>query len=76
MNLEPINPETAVELYLADREAEVAKVTLYSHSSCLGHFVRWCDEEKLENLNELCGRTLHEYRLWRRREGELAPATE
>jgi integrase len=76
MNLEPIDPETAVELYLADREAEVAKATLYSHSSRLGHFVRWCDEEEIDNLNELSGRSLHEYRLWRRREGDLAPATE
>jgi len=76
MSLEPIDPETAVELYLADREAEVAKATLYSHSSRLGHFVRWCGEEDIDNLNELSGRTLHEYRLWRRREGDLAPATE
>ena len=76
MSLEPIDPETAVELYLADREAEVAKATLYSHSSRLGHFVRWCDEEDIDNLNDLSGRTLHEYRLWRRREGDLAPTTE
>jgi site-specific recombinase XerD len=76
MNLEPTDPETAVELYLADREAEVAKATLYSHSSRLGHFVRWYDEEDIGKLNELSGRTLHEYRLWRRRDGDLAPATE
>jgi site-specific recombinase XerD len=76
MNLEPIDPETAVELYLADREAEVAKATLYSHSSRLGHFVRWCDEENIDNLNELSGRSLHAYRLWRRRDGDLAPTTE
>ena len=76
MQLEPIDPETAVELYLADREAEVAKATLYSHSSRLGHFVRWCGEEGISNLNELTGRTLHEYRLWRRQDGDLAPATE
>ena len=63
MNLEPIDPETAVELYLADREAEVAKATLYSHSSRLGHFVRWCGEEDIDNLNELSGRSLHAYRL-------------
>jgi len=76
MSLEPIDPETAVELYLADREAEVSKATLYSHSSRLGHFVRWCGEEEIDNLNVLSGRTLHEYRLWRRRDGDLAPATE
>lgn len=76
MSLEPLDPETGVELYLADRETEVAKATLYSHSSRLGHFVRWCDEEGLDNLNSLTGRLLHEYRLWRRRDGDLAPATE
>ena len=76
MDLEPIDSETAVELYLADREAEVAKATLYSHSSRLGHFTRWCGEEDVDNLNELTGRSLHEYRLWRRNEGNLTPATE
>ena len=33
MDLEPIDPQTALDLYLADREAEVAKSTLYSHRS-------------------------------------------
>jgi len=27
-------------------------------------------------MNELTGRLLHEYRLWRRDEGDLAPASE
>ncbi|MDR5671688.1 hypothetical protein RH858_00780 [Halalkaliarchaeum sp. AArc-GB] len=49
MRLEPLNPETGVELYLADRETEVSKATLYSHSSRLGHFIRWCGEEELNN---------------------------
>lgn len=53
MSLEPIDPETALELYLADRETEVSKATLYSHNSRLGHFVRWCGEEEIENLDEL-----------------------
>ena len=75
-DLEPIDPNTTVELYLADRETEVSNATLYSHSSRLGHFTRWCGEEELDNLNDLTGRLLHEYRLWRRREGDLAPATE
>lgn len=76
MPLEPIDPETAIELYLADRETEISKATLYSHSSRLGHFVRWCNSEEIENLNELTGRKLHEYRLWRRNDGNLAPASE
>ncbi|MFC7213725.1 tyrosine-type recombinase/integrase [Saliphagus sp. GCM10025334] len=76
MNLEPIDPETAVELYLADRETELRWATVKAHKSRLGHFVRWCDERDITNCNALTGRLLHEYRIWRRNEGDLAPATE
>jgi site-specific recombinase XerD len=76
MDLEPIDPETALELYLADRENNVAEATLNSHRSRLGHFVRWCDQQDITNLNELTGRQLHKYRIWRREDGDLAPATE
>lgn len=76
MSLEPIEPEHALELYLNDRQNSVTQATLYSHKSRLGHFVRWCGENGIENLNELSGRQLHEYRVWRRMEGDLAPATE
>lgn len=76
MSLEPIDPDRALELYLADRENDVAQVTLYSHRSRLGHFTRWCDGQQISNLNELTGRQLHEYRVWRRMEGDLSPATE
>ena len=76
MALEPIDPETALELYLADRENELTDATLYSHKSRLGHFVRWCDEQSIDNLNQLTGRQLHKYRLWRRDEGDLSIASE
>lgn len=72
MELEPINPETALELYLAEKEATLAQATLRSHRSRLGHFVRWCDERDITNLNELTGRKLQEYKLWRRNEGDLS----
>ena len=39
MELEPIDPDTAVELSLADREAELASQTHYSHGIRLGFFV-------------------------------------
>ncbi len=76
MSLEPIEPETALELYLADRENNVTEATIRSHRSRLGHFIRWCDNEGITNLNDLTGRKLHRYRLWRRDEGNLSPATE
>lgn len=77
MSLEPIEPEHALELYIADRENNVSQATIYSHRSRLGHFIRWCnDEAEIDNLNQLSGRQLHEFRIWRRMEGDLAPATE
>lgn len=76
MNLEPIEPQEALDLYLADRENSVAEATIYSHRSRLGHFVRWCIEQGMTNLNELTGRILHEYRIWRRNEGDLSKVTE
>lgn len=76
MSLEPIDPETALDLYLTDRDTEVTQATLYAHSSRLSHFVRWCDQHEIENLNDLTGRKMQEYRLWRREDGELSPASE
>ncbi|SDG07230.1 tyrosine-type recombinase/integrase [Halorientalis regularis] len=76
MSLEPIDPETALELYLANRETEISQATYYSHNSRLGHFVHWCDEQEIINLNELTGRQLQHYRLWRRNDGDLSPVTE
>ncbi|WP_336021515.1 tyrosine-type recombinase/integrase [Halobellus salinisoli] len=76
MTLEPIDPETAVELYLTERETELASTTLSSHRSRLEFFTEWCDEQDIENLNELTGRKLHEFRLWRRNTGDLAPPSE
>ena len=76
MSLEPIDPERALELYIADRKNNVAEATVYSHRSRLGHFVRWCDDEGTTNLNDLSGRQLHEFRIFRRMEGDLSPASE
>lgn len=70
-SLEPTSPEKALELYLQERRTEAADSTVKAHKYRLGHFVRWCDKEDLENINELTGRLLHEYRLWRREDGDL-----
>jgi len=73
--LEPIEPDRALELYLEDREIEYADSTIRSHRSRLKQFLSWCDEEEITNLNTLTGRMLQEYRLWRRREGDLSTAS-
>lgn len=40
MILEPIAPDRAIELYLADWKNNVTKATIYSHRSRLDHFVK------------------------------------
>jgi site-specific recombinase XerD len=74
-HLEPIEPADAVELYLTEKESEVSEWTLYSHGSRLGHFTRWCDEKDIDNLNDLTGRDLKRYKLWRRDDGDLNNVT-
>lgn len=76
MTLEPIDPETAVEWYLEDRTNELAASSIQSHEYQLAHFIRWCKEEGIENLNSLTGRLLHKFRLWRRRDGDLNKVSE
>ncbi|MFB1063069.1 tyrosine-type recombinase/integrase [Natrinema sp. H-ect4] len=76
MSLEPIEPDTALELYLADKGNELAEASLEAHEYRLGHFVRWCDQQDIENPNNLSGRQLQRYRVWRRDEGDLSPVSE
>lgn len=76
MNLEPIDAETALELYLKDKQNELAEASLTGKQYRLQHFVRWCHQQGIENLNTLTGRQLHEYRLWRRDDGDLNKVSE
>ncbi|WP_345779426.1 tyrosine-type recombinase/integrase [Natrinema sp. SYSU A 869] len=76
MSLEPIDPETALELYLMDKEAELAESSIQSHRYRLKHFLRWCEMEDIDNLNDLTGRKLQQYRLWRRDDGDLSVSSE
>ena len=76
MELEPIDPETALELYIAEKETSVADATVVSHKSRLSFLLRWCEEREIENLNELTGRRLQEFRLWRRNVGDLTKVSE
>lgn len=76
INIEPIEPKTAVEWYLEDRSNELAATSLESQEYTLGHFLRWCKKEGIENLNTLTGRKLHKFRIWRREDGDLNKVSE
>ena len=69
-DLEPIPPERAIELHLDRMKEDRAEWTRTTHQSELRPFVEWCREEgSIDNLNELSGRDLYEYRIWRREGG-------
>ena len=74
-NLEPIDPRTAQELYLKQKESECAEKTVQAHRYRTNHFVRWCTDSEIGNLNALTGRDLQKYRLWRQEDGDLKQIT-
>lgn len=53
--LEPIDPETALEMYLRERKEEIRQSTYRAHRKRLRHFVEWCSARGLTNLNALRG---------------------
>jgi site-specific recombinase XerD len=67
-DLESIEPERALDLYLEDKRRECQQATVDSHRSRLGFFVEWCEEQGVNNLNDLGAPDLHEYRVWRRQD--------
>jgi len=70
-DLEPIDPSTAQQLYLEYKASQASETTVRSHRYRTNHFVRWCDKQEIDNLNDLTGRHIHEYRLWRKEDGDL-----
>jgi integrase len=65
-DLQPIEPEEAVEMYLNSREDDCTRNTIEGQYYRLQAFLAWCEEEGVENLNGLSGRDLYAYRVWRR----------
>ena len=70
-DLEPIEPSTAQELYLDHKANQCSDVTVQSHEYRTNYFVSWCADNDIDNMNDLSGRDIHQYRLWRKSEGEL-----
>lgn len=70
-DLEPLTPQEGLEMYLKQREDELAASSLRSHKYRIQMFIDWCGEEDIENLNELTGRALFRYRVWRKEDGDL-----
>ncbi|WP_197052409.1 tyrosine-type recombinase/integrase [Halobellus captivus] len=65
-NLQPLSPREGVEMYLEARRDELSRQTLSGQKYRLESFLQWCEEEEIENLNDLDGRSLYRFRVWRR----------
>ncbi|MFD1569776.1 tyrosine-type recombinase/integrase [Halorubrum laminariae] len=82
-DLQPISPAEARDLHLEALQDEAADWTYQSHESHLRAFIEWCEEKgEIENMNDLSGRDIFQFRRWRREGGysqgrvdEIAPRT-
>ena len=74
-DLEPIEPETAAELFLEHKATDCAESTVRNHRYRMNHFLEWCDEEDVDNLNDLSGRDIQRYRLWLADDSDLNALT-
>lgn len=74
-DLEPIDPRTARELYLDHKKTYCFEATVQAHHYRTKHIVEWCEEQDIDNLNELTGRDLHEFRLWIMDRGNINQVT-
>ncbi len=63
--LEPLPPTDAVEQYLNHRKTELAQSSLQNHRYRLQRFLEWCEINDIQNMNDISGRSLHEYKQWR-----------
>lgn len=74
-NLEPIDPSTARELYLDHKATHCTEATVQGHYYRTQYIVDWCEENDIDNLNELTGRDLHEFRLWHMERSDIKQIT-
>jgi len=70
-SLEPLEPREALDWYLEHRRDGLRTATLRKHESALGTFVDWTDEVGFENMNDIHGRQLMQFKTWRKNESDL-----
>jgi integrase len=73
--LDSIEPSDARELYLKHKATQVTEATKRAHKYRTSHFIRWCEEKGIDDMNDLTGRHLQEFRLWRQEDGDLVKLT-
>lgn len=61
--LAPIAPEEAVCLYSRHRGTELAEETIEPYRYKLTRFIEWCEQEDIDNIDELSGHSLLQSKL-------------
>ena len=79
-SLQPIEPGDGIKRFLAKKSAEVSSQTVDEYERKLDNLLQFCEMKDIDNLNDLNGRRINEYRRWRRTESAdqsepLAPKT-
>lgn len=74
-NLEPLEPTTAQKIFLDHKETGCSESTVRNYRYRTKHFIEWCEQEDIDNLNDLSGRDIQRYRLWRKDDGDLNKLT-
>jgi len=70
-----MTPQRAVERYLKEREPEVSKSTHRNHRYTLSRFVEWSENAGLDNIADLDGLHIHDFKIHRRENGEINEVT-
>lgn len=61
-NLEPIEPQSAVEMYLDERREDATYATRRKIEDGLDLFIEWSEQAGTDNMNEVRGRELRKFR--------------
>ena len=69
--LEPLAPEDALDWYLEHRRDDLRTATRRKQSSALGIFTDWTDEAGIDDMNDVAGRQLMEFKTWRKNQAGL-----
>lgn len=70
--LESLSPRDAVEWYLEHRRDDARVATRRKIASGLGIFVEWTDEVSIDDMNDVGGRQLMEFKTWRKSETDVS----
>ncbi|WP_436344232.1 tyrosine-type recombinase/integrase [Natronorubrum sp. FCH18a] len=65
----------AVERYLRERKPEVSRLTHRNHKYALNQFVEWSDKAGLDDISDLDGFHIHDFKIHRRENADINEVT-